>query len=205
MPVLERQIDADAFLEMQLLPEYRDDEYELINGVMVEMPPPGFVHGEFAGEIYHYLRQYARKHELGRASVEAGFRSAHDPHIVLRPDVAFLSHVRARLIRGRGLSPVMPDLAVEIASPGNSASDLREKAELYLRNGTRLVWLVFPDDERIEVHSHIGESRSLGADDTLSGGDVLPGFRLELRRLFRSSAARIGEKGNDDASAGTAD
>ena len=184
MPVLERQIDADTFLRMADLPEYRDSEYELIDGEMVEMPPPGFVHGEYAGKLFHYLWQYARKHELGRASVEAGFRSEFDPGLVLRPDVAFLSHARAQLIRGRGLSPVMPDLAVEIASPGNSASDLREKAGLYLRNGTRLVWLVFPDDERIEVHSHIGESQSLDADDTLGGGDVLPGFTLELRQLF---------------------
>ena len=184
MPVLERRIDADTFLRMAELPAYRDSEYELIDGEMVEMPPPGFVHGEFAGKLFHYLWQYARKHELGRASVEAGFRSARDPHIVLRPDVAFLSHARAQLIHGRGLSPVMPDLAVEIASPGNSASNLREKAGLYLRNGTRLVWLVFPDDERVEVHSHSGERQSLGADDSLDGGDVLPGFGLELRRLF---------------------
>ena len=184
MPVLERLIDADTFLRMAELPEYRDSEYELINGVMVEMPPPGFVHGEYAGEIYHYLRQYARKHELGRASVEAGFRSARDPHIVLRPDVAFLSHARAQLIRGRGLSSVMPDLAVEIASLSDTLSALREKAELYLRNGTRLVWLVFPDDERVEVHSNSGESQSLGINEALTGGDVLPGFRLELERLF---------------------
>ncbi len=184
MPVLERLIDADAFLEMQLLPEYRDNEYELINGVMVEMPPPGFVHGEYAGKLFHYLWQYARKYDLGRASVEAGFRSARDPHIVLRPDAAFLTHARAQLIRGRGLSPVMPDLAVEIASPSDTLSAMREKAGLYLRNGMRLVWLVFPDDERVEVHNSSGESQSLGTSDALTGGDVLPGFRLELGKLF---------------------
>ena len=184
MPILERQIDADAFLRMADLPEYRETEYELIDGEMVEMPPPGFVHGEFAVRLSYYIHAYAKARGLGRTTAESGFRSEFDPGLVLRPDVAFLSHARAQLIRGRGLSPVMPDLAVEIASPGNSASDLREKAGLYLRNGTRLVWLVFPDDERVEVHSHIGESQSLGANDTLSGGDVLPGFGLELRQLF---------------------
>ena len=184
MPVLERLIDADAFLEMQLLPEYRDDEYELIDGEMVKMPPPGFVHGELAGEVYYYLRQYVRQHKLGRATVEAGFRSAYDSRLVLRPDVAFVSHARAQAIRGRGLSPVMPDLAVEIASPSDTRSAMRAKAELYLRNGARLVWLVFPDDERVEVHSSSGESQSLSADDSLSGGDVLPDFTLELGRLF---------------------
>ena len=184
MPVLERQIDADAFLEMLLLPEYRDDEYELINGEMVKMTAPGVDHGLLAGVMFVFLWNHVTEYDLGTTAVEAGFRSIHDPQLVLRPDVAFISYATLPKNRRKGLSPVMPDLAVENASPGNSASDLREKAELYLRNGTRLVWLVFPDDERIEVHSHIGESQSLGADDTLSGGDVLPGFRLELRRLF---------------------
>ena len=184
MPILERLIDADTFLRMADLPEYRDSEYELIDGEMVEMPPPGFVHGEFAVKLSYYIHAYAKARGLGRTTVESGFRSNFDPRLVLRPDVAFLSHARAQLIRGRGLSPVMPDLAVEIASPGNSASNLREKAGLYLRNGARLVWLVFPDDERVEVHSHSGERQSLGADDSLDGGDVLPGFELGLRQLF---------------------
>ena len=61
---------------------------------------------------------------------------------------------------------------------------MREKADLYLRNGTQLVWLVFPDDERVEVHSADGSVTRLGIDDTLTGGDVLPGFAMPLRRLF---------------------
>ncbi len=184
MPVLERQIDADAFLEMQLLPEYRDGEYELINGEMVKMTAPGGIHGVLAGRVFGFIDRFALEHKLGITTVESGYRTPQDLYLVLRPDVAFTSHDRAPGRIPRGLMPVMPDLAVEIASPGNSASNLREKAGLYLRNGTRLVWLVFPDDERVEVHSHSGESQSLGAGDTLSGGDVLPGFRLELRRLF---------------------
>ncbi len=184
MPVLERLIDADAFMQMQHLPEYRDSEYELIDGEMIAMPPPGFVHGEFALEIAVYLRMFAKERGLGRTTVEAGFRSAFDRQLVLRPDVAFLSHERAQGIQGRGISPVMPDLAVEIASPSDSLPSLRAKAQLYLRNGTRLVWLVFPDDQDIEVHSISGERQSLGAEDTLTGGDVLPGFQLELKRLF---------------------
>ncbi len=184
MPVLERRIDADTFLRMTDLPAYRESEYELIDGEMVKMPPPGFVHGEFAVELSHYIRAYAKARGLGRTTVESGFRSEFDPGLVLRPDVAFLTHARAQLIRGRGLSPVMPDLAVEIASPSDTRTAMREKAELYLRNGTRLVWLVFPDEERVEVHSNSGERQSLGADDSLSGGDVLPGFELELQQLF---------------------
>ena len=184
MPMLERLIDADAFFEMQLLPEYRDNEYELIDGEMIEMPPPGFVHGEFAVRLSYYIHAFAKARGLGRTTVESGFRSAFDSRLVLRPDVSFTRHDRAPKPGDRGLSAVMPDLAVEIASPSDTLSAMREKAGLYLRNGTRLVWLVFPDDERVEVHSSSGECQSLGINETLTGGDVLPGFRLELGRLF---------------------
>ncbi|MCY4145388.1 MAG: Uma2 family endonuclease [Chloroflexi bacterium] len=184
MPVLERLIDADAFLDMQHLPEYRDNEYELIQGEMVKMTAPGFAHGELAGEICYYLRQYAKKHKLGRVAVESGLRSAFDPALVLRPDVSFTRHARAPQPGDRGLNAVMPDLAVEIASPSDTLSAMREKAALYLRNGARLVWLVILDEERVEAHSSAGEFQSLGISDALTGGDVLPGFRLDLGRLF---------------------
>ena len=184
MPVLERQIDADAFLELQLLPEYRGSEYELIDGEMVKMTAPGVGHGLLAGMMFMFLWNHVTEYELGTAAVEAGFRSTHDPNLVLRPDVAFISYAALPKTGRKGLSPVMPDLAVEIASPSDTRTAMRQKAELYLRNGTRLVWLVFPDDERVEVHSHSGQSQSLGKSETLTGGDVLPGFSLELGRLF---------------------
>ena len=184
MPVLERLIDADAFLEMQLLPEYREDEYELIDGEMVRMTAPSVELGELAGVIFMFLWNHVTESNLGTVTVEAGFRSTHDPRLVLRPDVAFIGFDTLPKRKRKGLSPVMPDLAVEIASPSDTRSAMRAKAELYLRNGARLVWLVFPDDEQIEVHRDSGESQSLNADDSLSGGDVLPGFELELGRLF---------------------
>ena len=80
--------------------------------------------------------------------------------------------------------PVFPDLAAEVQSPSNSLRDMRDKADLYLRNGSQLVWLVFPDDKRIEVHAADGTVTTLGINDTLTGGDVLPDFTLQLRRIF---------------------
>ncbi len=184
MPVLERLIDADAFMQMQHLPEYRGNEYELIDGEMVEMVAPGGIQGVLAGRLFGFIDRFAWEGELGITTVESGYRTPQDRQQVLRPDVAYTSYDRAPSPIPRGLMPVMPDLAVEIASPSDSLPSLRAKAQLYLRNGTRLVWLVFPDDQGIEVHSISGERQSLGVEDTLTGGDVLPGFQLELKRLF---------------------
>ena len=184
MQVLERLIDADIFLELEQLPEYRDREYELINGEMVEMVAVGGIHGRAAGRIYGRIWMFLLDNDLGEANFEVGYRSAVDRFLVLRPDVAYISHARAPKPMPDGLIPRMPDLAVEVASPSNTVHELREKAAIYLRNETQLVWLVFPRERRIEVHRADGSVDELSADDALSGEDVLPGFTLELRELF---------------------
>ena len=184
MQALERLIDADAFLTLERLPEYVDREYELIDGEMIEMPAPGITHSRYASDLHFGFRLFLLEHDLGEANFEAGYRSALDPFLILRPDVAFISHARAPKPLPDGLIPRMPDLAVEVASPGNTVAELREKADIYLRNETQLVWLVFPQLRRVEVIGADGAQEILGANDTLSGGDVLPGFSLDLSKLF---------------------
>lgn len=81
----------------------------------------------------------------------------------------------------------MPDLAVEVLSPSNTLPELRRKAEVYLQNGTALVWLVNPDEKtaetwRLENGKTISET--VGTGGALDGQPGLPGFRLELDALF---------------------
>ena len=78
----------------------------------------------------------------------------------------------------------MPDLAVEVKSPDDSLSKLREKAAYYLANGTLLAWLVYPKKRLVIVLTPDSEE-ILTEDDTLDGGDVLPGFTLPVRDIFR--------------------
>ena len=83
----------------------------------------------------------------------------------------------------------MPDLAVEIKSPSNTMAELRRKSAIYLDNGAQLVWLIKPM-KRIAEICRLGEdgrlqTQTVEGDDTLYGEDVLPGFELELRLLFR--------------------
>ena len=183
-PAVIDRIDADTFLETQYLPEFRDQEYELIHGEMVEMAVPGAIHCDIAGELYFRLRLYERQHANGKAFIEAGFRSEFDHYLLLRPDVAYIGRARWSEPLPAGTMPVFPDLAAEVLSPSNSLREIREKTDLYLDNGASLVWLVFPDDEKVEVHAADGSVARLGIDDTLDGGDVMPGFTLPLRRLF---------------------
>ena len=84
--------------------------------------------------------------------------------------------------------PYMPDIAVKVISPSQSLAQVRRKAEVYLRHGARLVWLVDPSEKSAEVWrlGADGEpaSERIAAEGELTGRDILPGFRLPLARIF---------------------
>ena len=84
-----------------------------------------------------------------------------------------------------------PDLAVEVVSKSNSATDVKDKIEEYFRAGVRLVWLVYPTQKLIDVYESPTTVRVLRREDELTGGDVLPGFRLPLTELFRADPASV--------------
>jgi Uma2 family endonuclease len=79
---------------------------------------------------------------------------------------------------------VPPDLAVEVKSPTDSKRKMRQKAEKYLELGTRLVCLVFPDEQLVEVYRADEDVREVGVDQTVDAGDLLPGFSLTVREIF---------------------
>jgi Uma2 family endonuclease len=100
------------------------------------------------------------------------------------PDVEYTVVERLLPIVRKGAVPQMPDLAVEVKSPSNTYLQLREKAIYYLKNGARLVWLVFPERQQIEIHTHDAPITTLGIGDTLDGGEVLPGFAMSVADVF---------------------
>jgi Uma2 family endonuclease len=110
---------------------------------------------------------------------------AHDPDILCTPDVAF---VRAERIPAPGVPlafwKLAPDLAVEVTSPGESASDVRDKVRDYLVAGTLLVWQVYPRIQEVIVHTPNGIARSYNGDVILEAPDVLPGFTCVVAELF---------------------
>ena len=187
MAVQQRLYDIDDF--SRLVSEADDGKrYELIEGEIIEMTRPGLLHGRMATRLGRYLDEFAERHALGIVTVETGFHPPDSRYTVLGPDVAYISNERVPQPHSEGWVPAMPDLAVEIKSPGNTLAELRRKAAIYLRHGARLVWIILPDTESVEVHrlGADGERQRdvVGIDSQLSGEDVLPGFRLALSTLY---------------------
>lgn len=158
---------------------------ELVRGIVVREPPAGFDHGRRASRIDHHLRRYVEEHGLGEVcGVETGFILSTDPPTVRAPDAAFVAAERIPPGGVKGFFPGPPDLAVEIVSPSDTASDIQAKVFDYLDAGARLVWVVYPETRMVAVQRTRAEARFLTGADALDGGDLLPGFRLEVARLF---------------------
>ena len=121
------------------------NRYTLIDGELFVTMSPGQLHGGLAGEIARLLGNFVVERALGRVTVEAGYHPPGNRRTLLLPDVAFEGLPRAAQPARLGFVPYMPDLAVEIISPSQDWEDMRAKAEIYLRHGTSLVWLIYPE------------------------------------------------------------
>ena len=188
MAIQERLYTVDDVWRLSQLPENEHKHFYLIDGELFWDMPPGFLHGHIAGLIFHYFLIFAAKHDLGKPTVESGYYPAADRTTLLAPDVAFVRKEKVPLANPTQLVASMPDIAVEIASPSNTLAELRRKAAAYLANGTELVWLVLPAQASVEVWRMGADgdpaSEIVDKHGSLSGEPVLPGFSLNLQRLF---------------------
>ena len=169
--------DLDAFLQ-----EQPDGLYELINGEIVEKVPTE-EHSLIAGNLYAELRTFVKQHDLGRVAFEVRRQIPDDKHNARLPDVEFTSKARLLPVVRDGAVPQMPDLAIEIKSPSDTYIGLREKAIYYLKNGSKLVWLVYPEKKQVEVHTE-DAVQTLNIDEVLEGGDILPNLKLAIQDVF---------------------
>ena len=79
---------------------------------------------------------------------------------------------------------MVPDLAVEVLSVGNTPAEMKRKRKEYFFSGVRLVWLVDPAARTIEVFTSPDQHLTLREEQALDGGDVLPGFSVPVREIF---------------------
>lgn len=114
------------------------------------------------------------------------FVIARNPDTAIAPDWAFIASARLPQHRGQGFVPIVPDIVLEVRSPGDRKNAVITKVNLWLTAGARLVWELNPRTRILTVYKQNREPTALSIDDTLSGEDVLPGFELPLARLFRT-------------------
>lgn len=155
--------------------------FELIYGEIVEKMPTQ-LHAFIIAVLTAALMNYLRQNPIGRALVKARYRLPGDDQNDRIPDLCFITNEKGALVR-EGAAPYMPDLAVEVQSPGQSDKFMADKSAYYLANGVRMVWLVYPEKRIVEVLTP-DDRRLLTDPDSIDGGSVLPGFTLAIRDIF---------------------
>src|SRR5258708_5125038 len=168
--------------DLDALPD-DDKRYELDRGRLIVMPPPKPEHGLLVLRIGRFIGDHVDTHHLGIVTAESGYRLSHNPDTVRAPDVSFTSTARLTPLTG-AYPQVAPDLAVEVASPGNAVDDMNQKIEQYFAAGVRQVWVLYAKTRTIYVYTSARKVTILGIEDTLDGGDVLPGFAVSVREIF---------------------
>ena len=114
---------------------------------------------------------------------------AQNPDTVRAPDAAFVARERLGLATTKtGYFPGPPDLAVEVISPGDAYTEVEEKVDAWLDAGCRMVVLISPRNRTLKVYRTRTDITVLTTEDAFDGGDLLPGFLLPVRRIFRPQA-----------------
>jgi Uma2 family endonuclease len=155
---------------------------ELVDGTLVEKPM-GSYEARLAALLIQLLGQHVRVRKLGfLLGADGMVRTA--PRRVRLPDVSFYRRDRFPAGRLPAILPEVPDLAIEVVSPSNREAELAVKRSEYLAGGAGLIWEIDPKRRRVAIHAKDAPTRLLAESDSLDGGDVLPGFSLELKALF---------------------
>ncbi len=158
--------------------------FELVDGVLVEKGI-GYQESVLAFAIGAYLRAFVLPPNLGVVSGADGMIRLF-PGLVRAPDVAYASWNRFpdRKFPKSPIPTLVPDLAVEVLSESNTRKEMERKRGEYFGQGILLVWEVDPRRRTVTVYKPDGSLIELDESDRLDGGEVLPGFSLELRDLF---------------------
>ena len=171
--------------EFERLPGH--ERYELVDGELVERKM-SWESSHVAMRAGRILATFVDARRLGFVSgADNGMQLVPGDRTTLRyADVSFTE--RSRVPGGRpselGHQQGPPDLAVEVVSPNDLASEVAGKVELYLSSGVRLVWVIYPDRRIVHVYRPGGPDSRLSGDDILDGEDVVPGFRVPITDLW---------------------
>ena len=159
---------------------------ELIRGAFCETVSASGKHGEIAGNFIIGLGVFVKPRKLGRIfGSDAGVRLERNPDTVREPDVGFISAAKMPPeMEANSYYEVVPDLVVEIVSPGDTRREVFDKAQMWLRFGVSLVWVADPETRTVDVYCLDAPSITLSESGSLDGAPVLPGFTLPVREVF---------------------
>jgi Uma2 family endonuclease len=161
-----------------------DVRYELDDGRLVVMPPPGDIHGRTQYKVGRYLDTHAEELGLGEGWVEVGILLRRNPDRVVGADAAFVLKASQPVrVTTEGYLETIPEIVVEIRSKNDTTPEVLGKRDEYFDAGVRVVWVLDPDDRTVTVHAPPAVPAVFGPAATLTS-PLLPGFTVPVALLF---------------------
>ncbi|MEX2261558.1 MAG: Uma2 family endonuclease [Bryobacteraceae bacterium] len=172
--------------EFEQLPKDGYANYELVDGELVKTSSGTFTHNRMRDKMVGRFDRFLSNNPLGAAVGEVDVRTG--PRSVRKPDVSFWRREKlAQFDRNKVPVTVPPDIAAEVISATELATDVNDKVLEYLDAGVCEVWLVFMTSGEIHVRRSSNSIRVWRAGEELQS-EMLPGFSLPLEELFREAS-----------------
>jgi Uma2 family endonuclease len=155
-------------------------------GDIVIMSPESASSGIGNARLIYYFVDWADKNGSGEVfGSSTGFIL---PNGATRsPDIAWVHNERLKTLsenEWQRFLPLCPDFVLELRSPSDRLTVLQKKMEEYVGTGARLGWLLDPEPKQVHVYRPGRSPEILNDPAELSGEPVLPGFRLELEKVW---------------------
>jgi Uma2 family endonuclease len=178
--IAHRRMTLEEFVRLR----EHEPALEFEDGEVSQKVSPKARHGALQREFVFLIEQQARPRRLAQVFPETRATFARRSYV---PDVSVYRWERIpRTATGEIAEDFFlpPDIAVEIISPGQSITKLRERCRWYVANGVGIALLVVPRRRLVyRYHPHEGEQVLAGAD-RIDLGEVLPGVELTVEALF---------------------
>lgn len=165
---------------------------ELIDGILVEKAV-GFHSSRLALILAMLIHQYLMENDdIGCVNAGGDAYIKLKPKRIVVPDVSFVRW--EQFPEGRltddPCPQVVAELVVEVLSKGNTRREMDRKRREFFESGTKLFWIVDPKKQTVTVYHSDADGQVLGLNDFVDGEDVLPGFRLSIRKWFELAAGK---------------
>jgi Uma2 family endonuclease len=186
MAITQRRMTLADFLE---LPE-EEPALEYFGGRVTQKASPGIRHGALQTGLIMLVNVFAVPRKLARAF--PGTRTTYGGTSTV-PDVVVFRWDRIPEDEDGELPEEVfthPDIAIEVASPGQSLKTLADRCRWYVENGVSIALLVRPRTRVIQVFRPGVETVEVRGAGAIDLGDVIPGFSFTADELFASLRAR---------------
>lgn len=191
-------VEQTQLLTLEEFSRLYDQEgaFELVDGERKPLMPPVAIHGWIIRTLFLALYHHCAPARLGEVFTELPYVLLYNSNWVKGsrvPDLMFFS--AARWQRYLEETPdwqhkpfvLVPDLAVEVVSANDLFTEIQDKVDRYVSDGVRLIWVVDPQSSRVTIYEN-GRFTTVGKDETLDGGSVIPGLSIRLETVFSTAA-----------------